>query len=836
VGVDTLRLEQGGGTDLFDDPTLVAGDVDPASRLTVGKRVGDRVELAYSQDLSQNGFVMSTTYFAPLGISLRALLLDNEDRSYEFRHEPPIGVRRRPRPAARPAATVAAIRFSGNLGFAASELRDQLRLSEGDRFDFAAWQADGDRLRRYYQARGYFESRMRARRTAAEQVDPAAAGTVTLEYAIERGRPTRLEVSGYPLPDDVHQRIIGRWASSVFDRFLERDVDRIVRDHLFADGRPEATVTPTLATTDDARTLRVEINPGPVAATRLQIEGNERMPTPRVLAVAQSVGPAAAWLEPAVVEEAIRRLYRAEGLLSAAVEVSAPNVLDGESVVRVAIQEGEPWQIGRVTVGGADQLSGGATAADLRLVPGDQYDPRVIAESLTRLEQQFQNEGFLDARVASETVLDPAMHRADVHALVEPGPRTVLASVVVDGADDDAATIAQALNVTAGMPVGAAALGAARRRLYESGTYRSVEIALEPAPAAVPLAQTVAERPVVARIRVEERPRYSLRYGLAVNSELNDAEERETRLGFAADFENRNLLGRGLTVGLSARLRRDQEVGRVYLSANRFFTLPLRSTVFVSRSRQDIGSVDFPDSQGDSNVTEISAEQMYRVRGFLDLRYGYGLGRNHTATSLLDVTAKVARLTTSALVDRRNDPFDPVRGWFSSANFELSRPGLGSDISFLKSYLQLYQFAPLRGGVVLASAARVGLARTFRNEDLIPSEQFLAGGATSVRGYREDDLGPRSIFGDAEGGSALFVANSEVRFPIYRWIRGVGFVDLGDIYPTVSDLLKSVQASTGGGLRVDTPVGLLRFDLGVPVNPRPIDPKWRFHFGLGHAF
>ena len=201
-----------------------------------------------------------------------------------------------------------------------------------------------------------------------------------------------------------------------------------------------------------------------------------------------------------------------------------------------------------------------------------------------------------------------------------------------------------------------------------------------------------------------------------------------------------------------------------------------------------------------------------------------------------DLTVRVARLTTSALVDRRNDPFDPARGWFSSANMELSRPGLGSELSFLRSYLQLYQFAPLRGGLVLASAVRVGLARTFRDEDLIQSERFYAGGATSVRGYREDDLGARSIFGDAEGGSALFVANSEVRFPIYRWIRGVGFVDLGDVYPTVGDLLTSVQVSTGGGMRLNTPVGLLRFDLGLPVNPRPIDPKWRFHFGLGHAF
>jgi outer membrane protein assembly factor BamA len=829
VGLDTLRLEQGGGSDLFDDPTLVAGDVNPASRLTVGKRLGDRVELAYSQDLSQNGFVMSTTYFAPAGISLRALLLDNEDRSYEFRHEPPIGVRRRPRPAAPPAATVTAVRFSGNLGVGEHELRGQLRLTDGDRFEFAAWQADGERLRRYYHDHGYFEARVRARRTLGE------GATVTLEYAIEQGRPTRLEVSGYELPEDVRRHIIDRWTIAIFDRFLARDVDRVVRDYLFAQGRPQAAVTPTLATADGVRTLRVDIDPGPPAAARLQIDGNERVPAERVLAAAQRAGPAAAWLEPALVEEAVRRLYQAEGLLSADVDVSSPHFEDGESVVRVAIQEGGPWEVGRVTLGGVEQSS---TPVDLGLVPGSPYDPRAVAERLAGLEQQFRNDGFLDVRVASETVLDPATRRADVHALVAPGPRTVLASVAVDGADGDTAKVARALSVSEGMPVGASALGAARRRLYETGIYRSVEIALEPAPdsgsARLQPDGAQTERPVVARIRVEERPRYSLRYGLAVSSELNAAEERETRLGFAADFENRNLLGRGLTVGLSARLRRDQDVARVFLGANRFFALPLRSTVFLSRSREDIGSD--PLSQGVSNVTEISAEQMYRVRGLLDIRYGYGLGRNRTTGSLFDLSVRVARLTTSALVDRRNDPFDPAGGWFSSANFELSRPGLGSDISFLKSYLQLYQFAPLRGGVVLASAARVGLARTFRDEDLIPSEQFFAGGATSVRGYREDDLGPRSIFGDAEGGSALFVANSEVRFRIYRWIKGVGFVDLGDIYPTVSDLLASVQVSTGGGLRLDTPVGLIRFDLGVPVNPRPADPKWRFHFGLGHAF
>jgi outer membrane protein assembly factor BamA len=293
-----------------------------------------------------------------------------------------------------------------------------------------------------------------------------------------------------------------------------------------------------------------------------------------------------------------------------------------------------------------------------------------------------------------------------------------------------------------------------------------------------------------------------------------------------------------MTVGLSARLRRDQEVARVYLGANRFLGLPLRSNVFLSRSRQDIGSDG--TNKTVSDVTEISGEQIYRLRRFIDVRYGYGLGRNRTTIedpiSPFDLTVRVARLTTSGLIDRRNDPFDPARGWFSSANVELSRPGLGSELNFLRSYLQLYHFSPLRGGLVVASAARLGMARTFQGETLIPSERFFAGGATSVRGYSENDLGARSIFGDADGGQALFIANGELRFPIYRWARGVGFVDFGDVYPTVGDLLRSLQVGAGAGIRVNTPIGLFRLDLAVPVNRRSFDERWTVHFGLGHAF
>ena len=86
----------------------------------------------------------------------------------------------------------------------------------------------------------------------------------------------------------------------------------------------------------------------------------------------------------------------------------------------------------------------------------------------------------------------------------------------------------------------------------------------------------------------------------------------------------------------------------------------------------------------------------------MEVRYGYALGQNRTVIEGqdFDLSVRLARLTTSALIDRRTDPFDPAGGWFASSNLELSRPSLGSDLSFLKGFLQFFHFLPVRRGMV----------------------------------------------------------------------------------------------------------------------------------------
>jgi outer membrane protein assembly complex protein YaeT len=850
VGLDAIRLEQEAQRrDIFDDPTLIAGDVDPAARLTLAKRLGSNVELVFSQNLADEGFTWITSYVGPFGLSWRLLVLDDQSRSYEFRHEPPIGAgrtRQRPRP---PAPRIAAVRIEGTPGFPENELRKQLQLAEGDRFTFGAWQRDRDRLERFYREQGLLEARIRARRLPGQGSGQSQNGspsgqTVVLEYRIARGPSTQLVVRGATLPEAVRDRVVERWTTGLFDGFLERDARTIVREHFYREGYLDASVTAIVAS-DRARalkTLTIDVAPGAIVPRRIDVTGNSAVPTAKLEELASTGDPFAAWLDPPSVERVLENHYRSEGFLTADVSIGPARMKEGASVVPIQVAEGTAFSIGDVVVNGMPEGLEQQGPEAPALAPGARYRPADIAAGIDRLETQLRRAAYRAASTDVETRVDEKAARVDVTVRVTPGPRSILQNVVVEGADATKPSVARSIALTTGAPLDPAGIRETRRRLYDLDVYRSVDIHIQPVTSETRPASTgmLAEQPVTARIALEERPRYRVRYGLAVSDEEIEPDERDRRLGFAADVENRNLFGRAATAGVSVRLRRDQQVGRLTLGSQRFFGLPLRSTMFVERQREKLNPEGA--SPVTSDVNSFTGEQAYRLRRTIELRYGYGIERNHTfirtdGPDAFDLTVKVARLTTSGLVDRRDDAFNPARGWFASSALELSRPGLGSDLSFLKNFAQYSHFVGFGRGLVLASAARLGLARTIEDEVLIPSERFFAGGANTVRGYREDDLGPRSIFDDAEGGEALLVLNGELRFPIYRWLKGVGFVDVGNIYPKVRDIsFTDLQIGLGAGARFDTPFGLIRFDLGIPANRRSFDPRWRIHIGLGHAF
>jgi outer membrane protein assembly factor BamA len=131
----------------------------------------------------------------------------------------------------------------------------------------------------------------------------------------------------------------------------------------------------------------------------------------------------------------------------------------------------------------------------------------------------------------------------------------------------------------------------------------------------------------------------------------------------------------------------------------------------------------------------------------------------------------------------------------------------------------------------------VGLLKGFTRDDIVLSERFFAGGGTTVRGFEEDKLGPLDRFGNPLGGNAMLILNNELRFPFISILDAVGFVDIGNVYPSISDFsLSDLRKTAGFGLRLRTPFLLLRFDYGFKLDRRTGESPGAFFFSIGQAF
>jgi outer membrane protein assembly factor BamA len=216
---------------------------------------------------------------------------------------------------------------------------------------------------------------------------------------------------------------------------------------------------------------------------------------------------------------------------------------------------------------------------------------------------------------------------------------------------------------------------------------------------------------------------------------------------------------------------------------------------------------------------------------------------------------RLSKFTGSLIRDSRDDILDTSRGTLISVEGDVAARAIGSEVGFVKTYLQgfFYRRLPSARRIIVALGARVGAAHGFPREidgqvvqdDLPASERFFAGGDTSVRGFSLDRLGNENTItpnGFPTGGNGVVVLNSELRVAVAGPLQAVGFVDAGNVFPRASDLsLTDLRPTAGFGLMYRSPVGPVRVDMGFNLDPRELVPgtlerRWVLHFLLGQPF
>ena len=503
---------------------------------------------------------------------------------------------------------------------------------------------------------------------------------------------------------------------------------------------------------------------------------------------------------------------------------------DGSDLV-VEVDSGPRRHLAAVQIVGADAEEQAELEELLALGPGDPVRSGQISRAALRMEDHLREKGFADAEVRArlEPVASGEDGEVDLFFDVDIGRQHRIGELRTEGlANSSPRWVKRVSKLETGELLTDSGLVLARRRLARTGVFQ--RIAIRHDEPAEPEATSVLT-PIV--FELEERPRYRVTYGLRG--------ETSREAGVVVDVGDLNFLGRGQTLGLRLIYATLDRNARLYWSIPRVRQTNKTLEFFLEARREELGSIV-------GNTREAWA-QMTFPWGKRSVHRFYTVYKN-------------------SLTEDRSQPeipgqrvVSPFSGWqvsydtgersffetstdkitlFVGSDLSFTSESVGSDYSGYGLFGQIKPQIPLvkmgDSALVWVHNYRVGLKEARDNTELPFFDRLFAGGEFSVRGYPTNSLGPHDENGTPLGGEAMFVTNQELRFPIWSLLSGVAFFDAGNVWATLDDVESTLFKSIGVGLRADSPVGPLRFDLAFPLDRLEGDSEYKVYFGLGQTF
>jgi outer membrane protein assembly complex protein YaeT len=823
LGLETLRL----------DTNLVAPGDTPEARLTVGQHLTPSLQLILSQDLRDaNVRTVILNYALRPRLNLQAINTDSDTYRFSvqgrFRFGPstPVPASLQTAPAAR--LRIGRIRFTGDPAFPEKTLRRRLKLKTGRRFRFLAYGRALRRLEDFYERSGRLDY-------VIKPIREEAGGRVDITLEIQAGPKYELVERGWALSRRLRRRVRNVWTGETFPDLRAADVESAVRAALCAKRYFQARVA---ARAEDAgtgaRRIVIDVDRGiRFAKPRLVFEGNRAFDERRLRAV---VGPKSLCLtvfgEPGRSASLLRDLYRDSGYLRARVDEPKVELDEKAASARIvfAIEEGPLFRIRDIRFTGASAIGEPELRKIARLAKGQVFRLEAFDQSRSRLQAALEAKGYIDASVRAEARPDPAASAVDLEFRLAEGVRASIAAIEISGNKATRTSfVREVLAVRPGDRVEYRKLNESRRNLYGLGVFRTLDIDL--APASGPAAEATPAPAGEAGTRAydvkvdlsEERP-FNVVGGVQYDS--------ETSVGGNATLIYENFLGRALSLGASGLYDRLDHSARVFVRSQYLFGYwaDTNLSVYYDRSFK-------PDFTISKSGVSLQQQRRFGRKVVLGGAYTFERDRTTMADGSPDERRSIGRLSLSLAYDSRDDFLNPTRGHFLAQTVEYGDRFLGSDVRYARSYGQASLYVRLAPFLLFASGARLGLGTGFGPE-LPPELRFFAGGSTTVRGYGFEELGPKDpVTGLAVGGDALLVLNEELRFPVYKILGGVVFLDLGNVYPLVKDFRPwSLRSGAGFGLRLSLGALVGRFDMGFKLAPRPGESRSAIYFSIGQAF
>lgn len=679
-------------------------------------------------------------------------------------------------------------------------------------------------------------------------------GNVLIVAVVERPAIAAIKIEGNKdiKTEDLLKALksVGLSEGSVFNRKLLEKVENELRRQYFSHGKYGVEIkTEVTPITQNRAAISIKIAEGKAAKIKqINIVGNRAFSDEQLLKEFE-LGTTG-WLsfytkndqyskqKLAADLERLRSWYMDKGYVKFDITSTQVAITPDKNDIYITINvsEGDVYSVDKVKLTGKLIVDPKELIPLFKIGPGEIFSRKMATETSREISDRLGDEGYIFANVNMVPEVNEDEKTVTLTFFIDPGRRVYVRRIHIKGnsrTQDE--VIRREMRQMESAVAANTKIQRSKTRLERLGYFKEVNVET---PA---VAGTLDQ--IDVNYSVVEKPSGNLMAGVGFSQVQG--------LIFNASVSQDNFLGTGKRVSFDFN---NSQVSTIYRVAyfNPYFTLDGISAGFdVSYRSTDAQQANIARYTTDTLAAGLSSgiplNEFDRIRMNMDFERTKLQTSSNTSNEILkfvEDNGKIYNVLSFSIGwthDTLNRAVFPTRGGQQTATALGSVP-LG-DLSYYKLQYKIQHYFPLAKDLVFSLRGDFGYGDGYGSTDTLPFfEHFFAGGVQSVRGFRQNTLGPRDSRNDAFGGATKLLGSAELFFPVpfldealQSSFRLGAFFDAGNVYedtPSLGDLRYSVGISA----QWLSPFGPLAVSLAQPINAKSGDNVQRFQFSFGSAF
>ncbi len=529
--------------------------------------------------------------------------------------------------------------------------------------------------------------------------------------------------------------------------------------------------------------------------------------------------------------DALKRFYKNQGFLDNKITICSIDRDSAKERVNLVFQiyEGPRTTISSVKIRPLNTIIDTGILSRLSMKYGGYLVNTSIQTDIQRLSDSLSSKGYLDAVVKYSLEYDTAHYQAKVIYEIIPGPQIRVGEIQLDGIKKlKSKYVLRELKFKNGDILTSDKIHKSEQNLYRTNLLNAVQIEHTEKSDNENMLHNESY-PVT--VHVQETDFFKLQTGVGYRYFGSDYKYYE---GLRAQLETSysNLFALGHQISFTTDLSFPEQKSDITYSTPWFFGIPLQ---FASKFYLDRLVNKKLDS---ALIRGIELSLSYQTNSHLayNLRFNYedmAWFRGKNTDSIPKNLSKI--VGTDIIYDSRNDIMDPVKGIYNLFSVDVAGLTDTNSNRYLKVTNDVSVYWKWKA-LSFGSGLKLGWIYSYdsKHREVPPQEQFSIGGTKILRGFSQSEL-------HSSKGLLLSTNLIEMRFPIVWWFKGAVFIDAGNVYEYPSNvgikhIVKDLRWSVGPGLRLKTPLAIVRMDVGFKLFRKSGESLYEFQFDIGQAF